>query len=114
MRYKLIKWWAQSFLAGVPKIICGMRDHLGHVDKLQTYNTLDIPRVVRGESNMWESNVCLNFLDKFLDWVKLVVTEDSRDKVYMIEWREPFTCVTVREETSSESFLPEWFTGSSE
>ena len=59
---------------------------------------------------MWESNVCLNFLNKFLEWVKLVVVEDNAEKVYMFEFREPFMYVTVREGTTSEAFLPNWFT----
>jgi len=43
-RFKLIKWWAQSFLIGVPKIVCGFRDDDGIVHRLEEFKTQDIPR----------------------------------------------------------------------
>ena len=42
-RYKLMKFWAQSFLVGVPRIVCGFRDDEGLVKSLQTFKTTDIP-----------------------------------------------------------------------
>ncbi len=42
-RYKLMKWWAQSFLVGVPKIVCGFRDDDGIVKSLQNFKTSMIP-----------------------------------------------------------------------
>ncbi|XP_068674928.1 decapping and exoribonuclease protein-like [Montipora foliosa] len=109
-RYKLIKWWAQSYLAGVPKIICGFRDHHGNVKELQTYNTLAIPRLVRDEEGLWDSSICLNFLDRFLTWMKEVVTKSGPDVVYMFSWKEPFLEVTVSEVLDgSDRFLPDWY-----
>lgn len=109
-RYKLIKWWAQSYLAGVPKIICGYRDHNGQVKEFQTFNTLAIPRLVRDEENLWDSSICLNFLDRFLDWVKTVVVKSGPGVMYTFSWREPFEEVTFTE-TSDEvhCVLPDWY-----
>ena len=42
-RYKQMKWWAQSFLVGVPRVICGFRDDEGIVKNLQTFKTAEIP-----------------------------------------------------------------------
>ena len=39
-----MKWWAQSFLVGVPKIVCGFRDDDGIIQNLQTFRTIDIPK----------------------------------------------------------------------
>ncbi|RKP24557.1 RAI1 like PD-XK nuclease-domain-containing protein, partial [Syncephalis pseudoplumigaleata] len=75
-RNKLIKYWAQSYLAAVPKIIVGFRDDRGRVRSLGTYNTMEIPRSVRKLPNMWEPQICLNFVDRFLDWLSTVVTID--------------------------------------
>ena len=33
-KFKQIKWWCQSFLVGVPKIVCGFRDDDGVVEKV--------------------------------------------------------------------------------
>ena len=47
-RFKLMKWWAQSFLIGIPRIVYGVR---GDANELISMNTLDvfkIPSSVRG------------------------------------------------------------------
>ncbi|XP_067673650.1 decapping and exoribonuclease protein-like isoform X2 [Haliotis asinina] len=46
-RYKLIKWWAQSFLIGIEKIICGFRDDDGIVHSLEEFPTQGIPDLVK-------------------------------------------------------------------
>ena len=33
-KFKQIKWWCQSFLVGVPTIVCGFRDDDGIVEKV--------------------------------------------------------------------------------
>lgn len=43
-RFKLMKWWAQSYLVGIPRIICGFRDDEGIVKNLQTFKTVEIPK----------------------------------------------------------------------
>ena len=43
-QFKLIKWWAQSYLIGIPDIVCGFRDDNGIVHKLQNYKVHDIPK----------------------------------------------------------------------
>lgn len=39
-----MKWWAQSFLVGIPKVVCGFRDDDGIIHNLQNFRTVDIPR----------------------------------------------------------------------
>ena len=34
-----MKWWAQSFLVGIPKIVCGFRDDDGVVKNVQHFKT---------------------------------------------------------------------------
>lgn len=52
-RYKLLKFWAQSFLVGVPRVMCGFRDDEGQIVKVVQYKTLEIPRQVREKPNTW-------------------------------------------------------------
>lgn len=54
-RFKLLKFWAQSFLVGVPRVVCGFRDDDGSLTKTETLKTLEIPRRVRDKPNMWAS-----------------------------------------------------------
>ena len=44
-RFKMLKWWAQSFLIGIPKIVCGFRTDEGIVERLQVYETQELPKM---------------------------------------------------------------------
>nr|XP_048673286.1 decapping and exoribonuclease protein isoform X2 [Caretta caretta] len=46
-RYKLIKWWAQSFLPGVSRIVAGFRAPDGSVATLETFETMKIFQLIR-------------------------------------------------------------------
>lgn len=65
---KLLKFWAQSFLLGVPKIIVGFRDQHGIVHRLEELETASIPGKVKkvGRAS-WDGNICINFAAAFLD-----------------------------------------------
>jgi RAT1-interacting protein len=106
-----MKWWAQSFLVGVPKIICGFRDDDGVIHNLQTFRTVDIPRESQGDLDLWQGNICMNFLDDLLKWVKETVSKDDSQTVYIIEWKHPFTHVsaTCHSVTPDLSVLPDWY-----
>lgn len=67
---KLLKFWAQSFLLGVPKIIVGFRTKNGILERLEELETRDIPEMVRrerGGKGLWDGNVCIGFAGGFLD-----------------------------------------------
>ena len=57
--------WAQSFLVGVPKVLCGFRDDDGMVVKLEDYPTMVLPKMGKN----WLPNVCMNFLNQLLAYV---------------------------------------------
>lgn len=65
---KLLKFWIQSFLLGVPKIIVGFRSKDGILQRLEELETRAIPGTVkrRGKGS-WDGNVCINFTACFLD-----------------------------------------------
>lgn len=46
-RFKLLAFWIQSFVVGIPKIVCGFRNEAFEVCKLQTFKTTDIPSYCR-------------------------------------------------------------------
>lgn len=109
-RFKVLKWWAQSFLLGVPTVVCGFRDDAGIVHRIGYYKTLELPRLVRGEPNAWNPAVCFNFLGDFLSQVKRCVS--CEDLVYVFEFRAGSGRVQARACTSDDKsycFLPDWF-----
>ena len=110
-RYKLLKFWAQSFLAGIPKIVVGMRDDNGIVRGLTSYKTTSIPGICNKQyTKKWDANIALNFLDAILNWLKRVVVIDNPDVVYMVEFNEPFTYVSLEVcKEGSKKFLPDWY-----
>lgn len=75
---KLLKFWAQSFLLGVPKIIVGFRTKEGILTRLEELETQQIPeKVRRGNQQLWDGNVCINFAAGFLEWLKKIIVEEG-------------------------------------
>lgn len=71
---KLMKFWIQSFLLGVPKIIVGFRTPDGILKRIEEIDTASIPNTVkrRGQGT-WDGNMCINFASgllecKFFPW----------------------------------------------
>ncbi|XP_069672153.1 decapping and exoribonuclease protein-like isoform X2 [Periplaneta americana] len=44
-RFKLIKWWGQSFLVGIKEVICGFRDDRGIVHRLEPFEVSKLPKM---------------------------------------------------------------------
>jgi len=63
-RYKTLSFWIQSFLAGVPVIVCGFRDDFGILRKVCRYATGDLPRLA---NHKWDKYECLNFAAQVID-----------------------------------------------
>ncbi|KAM4696968.1 decapping and exoribonuclease protein [Rhinophrynus dorsalis] len=108
-RYKLIKWWSQSFLLGIPLIVAGFRSPEGRIVSLENYRTSDIPRLVRDDRNSWDPAVCMNFCNAFLSYVKRVVTKDDPLLVYLFSWK-PGSDITFTVHTDPDYIiLPHWY-----
>lgn len=90
---KLLKFWAQSFLLGVPKITVGFRSKSGILRSLQTFNTHELPGMVRRGTGCWDGNVCINFATEMLGWLKSVVKDEG---VYSVVMRKKSGVVEVR------------------
>lgn len=65
---KLMKFWIQSFLLGVPKIIVGYRDQGGILRKIEEIQTESIPaKTMQRGVQSWNADMCINFASNFLD-----------------------------------------------
>lgn len=110
-RYKTIKWWTQSYLAGTPTIVCGHRDENLIVRKVELFEVNDLPKM---SQEFWDYKVCINFLNDFLSYVKQVVKEDDPQLVYKFYWKPAFkpsesvvTCTKSRDPIFR--VIPDWF-----
>lgn len=75
---KLLKFWAQSFLLGVPKIIVGFRDQDGIVHRLEELETASIPgKVKKLGRGSWDGNICINFAAAFLECKDYALAADT-------------------------------------
>lgn len=63
-----MKFWIQSFLLGVPKIIVGFRTPDGFLRRIEEMDTASIPSTVkRMGKGTWDGNMCINFASALLD-----------------------------------------------
>lgn len=65
---KLMKYWIQSFLLGVPKIIVGFRTRDGILVEVKEIETHNIPQTVNSRQGAkWNADMCVNFAAEFLE-----------------------------------------------
>ncbi|CAA2977802.1 Hypothetical predicted protein [Olea europaea subsp. europaea] len=86
-REKLLKFWIQSFLAGVPYVVIGFRDDAGRLVRTERLRTKDITHRVKMK-NYWQGGVCLAFADEVLCWLYGTVKENED---YILQFASPFT-----------------------
>ena len=71
-RFKLFKFWVQSYLVGVPRIVVGFRDE-AELRKLQSFDTLELPGLAAAGAQgrpSWRPQACLGFADAVLMWLR--------------------------------------------
>ena len=106
---KLLKFWAQSFLLGVPKIIVGFRDQQGWLQRLEQLETQTIPdTILNSGRRLWDGQTCINFASAFLEWLNATITDGG---VWRIRKREKCPVVEVFkvEETGTGNILSDAF-----
>ncbi|XP_043694844.1 NAD-capped RNA hydrolase DXO1-like [Telopea speciosissima] len=90
-REKLLKFWIQSFLAGVPYIVIGYRDDAGRLVRTERLRTKDITQRVKMKG-YWQGGVCLAFADEVLCWLYGTVKENED---YILQFSHPFTRIEL-------------------
>ncbi|XP_074648892.1 decapping and exoribonuclease protein-like [Tubulanus polymorphus] len=112
-RYKLLKWWAQSYLAGINRIICGFRNDDGIVERLQSYEVDNLPKMAQEVPGSWRPDVCMKFYDAFLSFVKETVIEDDPKVVHLFRFdpdvRRDEVFIEEQRRDSPYVFLPDWY-----
>ncbi|KAK3075244.1 decapping endonuclease targeting mRNA [Teratosphaeriaceae sp. CCFEE 6253] len=74
---KLMRYWAQSFLLGVPKVIVGYRMAEGSLKRVVELETQKLPGMVKRGQHTWDGNVCINLTAAFLEFLKEVVGSEE-------------------------------------
>ncbi|KAK7016290.1 RAI1 domain-containing protein [Favolaschia claudopus] len=74
---KLLKFYMQSFLLGVPEILVGFRTPSGEITTTQTFKTVELPRLVRGKAHGWDPRRCFAWGNELLEFLKKNVPSSS-------------------------------------
>lgn len=106
---KLMKFWIQSFLLGVPKIIVGFRTPDGILKRVEEMDTASIPGTVkRRGKGTWDGNMCINFASELLEFIKATVIGDGVWRIRRKE-RSPTIEIFKIEETGHGDILSDQF-----
>ncbi|CAM9742165.1 unnamed protein product [Ectocarpus sp. 12 AP-2014] len=92
-KHKTLKYWAQCYLAGVRDIVLGYRDDHGIVRDVKSWTTDGLVESV-DKNKHWDKDVCLNFGDRCLSFLKDNVDEGLR---YSFKYLEPFDHLTLEQ-----------------
>lgn len=131
-RFKSIKWWAQSFIVGIPKIIVGYRDdngfvsHLKTVDVKQLQKDSSVSQILKHQhfriincfsnfQNFWKANICMNFCHQFLEFVKnSMAHEDNPNNHFVFEFDPSRRVITCHSNACDlkRNLLPTWYINS--
>ncbi|SCV73445.1 BQ2448_7371 [Microbotryum intermedium] len=87
-RQKLLKHYTQSFLLGVPTIIVGFRTRAGHLTALQSFKTLEIPRLVRHKPHAWSPTTSLASAFDLIQFINTTLLYDEHNKAAEDRWKE--------------------------
>ncbi|KAG7722781.1 hypothetical protein KL949_000168 [Ogataea haglerorum] len=80
---KLLKFWAQCFLVGIPKIICGFRDDNMILRTVEEYKTEQIPLMIKNNPlpNRHPSKnkfmQSLKFFNGLINWINETIPRDE-------------------------------------
>nr|XP_027217930.1 decapping and exoribonuclease protein-like [Penaeus vannamei] len=99
---RLSDWWLDNKLVGIPRIIVGHFTQGGIVHSIELLKTEELPAL--GE-NEWDPNVYINFLVRFLKFMKQKVMEDTA-AVYKFERRPMGHIYCSKLKKSDSVFLP--------
>lgn len=107
-RFKLLKWWLQSFLIGIEDIFVGYRNDEGIIENCEWMKVQEMPRSVRQDRQHWKPNVCFNFLETFLKFVTEHVAKEFIPHVFTRAPHDHRFQVDV-DTAGSYKFLPSWY-----
>ena len=80
-RFKMFKFWVQSYLVGVPRVIVGFRDE-DELRKGQAFDTLELPGLAAAGAQgrpSWRPQACLGFADAVLEWLRAALDAADGD-----------------------------------
>ncbi|XP_031847152.1 decapping and exoribonuclease protein-like isoform X2 [Nomia melanderi] len=91
---RILKWWLQSHIVGIKRIICGCRNYTGIVYKIKKF-TLD--RLKIKFKNHWSFETCSSFCSAFFEHMKAVVSQECDKRIYQFTYCPNESRIKVQE-----------------
>ncbi|XP_041464584.1 decapping and exoribonuclease protein-like [Lytechinus variegatus] len=102
-RYKTMRWWSQAYIAGVPEILCGMRDDTAHqIKSVKTMKVEDLPGMSGG---FWDPRMCRKKFRNYLSDIKRLITKDNPRVVYRLELPEVRLGPNIKDRLQRRTFI---------
>lgn len=102
-RDKMLRFYIQSYLAGVPTVVCGFRDRHGKLTRVARWNIQELTLPAK-EKRLWEAGPMLAFTQMVLDWLYGTV-EDGKD--YVLRFSPQFSRMELLEGSSCPAAIQE-------
>lgn len=64
----------------MPRVLVGFRTFQGHLSTVQPFNTLELPRYVRGKPHEWNPNIALRTASAMLAFVHQTIKKDAANQ----------------------------------
>eukprot|EP00057_Strongylocentrotus_purpuratus_P004783 XP_003729445.1 PREDICTED: decapping and exoribonuclease protein [Strongylocentrotus purpuratus] len=85
-RYKTLQWWSQAYMAGIPEVICGMRDDRRHI--ITSVKTMKTNQLSFESEGFWDPMLCQKKFESYLSEIKKLVRDDDPRAVYRLQLPE--------------------------
>ncbi|KAM0732694.1 Decapping and exoribonuclease protein [Formica fusca] len=104
----VIGWWSQNYLAGIERVIFGLKNRYGKVKMIKEHPTQNLPELSKPCCNVGK---CKKFCKIFLDNVKKIVIKDYNECMYKFYYDASNDVINYSEEASNDEmyFLKSWF-----
>ena len=104
-KVKLSSVWLQCYYGGIDRVVYGLRNYQGIVDKLQTYDVPKIPAICQKE---WNANEMKSFVDDVLKWV-IGHTKEGHLTVARYRGAQRDNTIELAEREVAVEFAARWF-----
>ena len=100
-RFKLFKFWVQSYLVGTPRVIVGFRDE-DELRKVQAFDTLALPGLAAAgaKGKSWRPQACLGFADAVLRWLRAALDAADGD-AYVVTYDPEARAISFAQDADS-------------
>ncbi len=101
-RFKMFKFWVQSYLVGTPRVIVGFRDEV-ELRKLQSFDTLELPGLAAAGAQgrpSWRPQACLGFADAVLEWLRAALDAADGD-AYVVTYDPEARAISFAQDADS-------------